>query len=274
MWPPPPTPRPTDDPWGPPLQPGRHDPGRGPDPYGDGRRPGRPGTTPYDPRGPRRRPASAGERPAPGRSGRDAEGGGFRSPVGLGAVVGIPGAVAFVAALVVLPWFTTAGQDVTLSDIRSAYDIAATDPASLPGSGGTTDSTLPEGELPTTDEVADVVEDEVRDAAAAAAAQAVDGGRARYLDLYANTLWLPVAAVVAVAATVSTLLAPRSAALSLLLGVRRLAGSLVVVVGLAHAAALWVVFTGDVAPSPATGVWIGVGGLVAVLGGCVIGPRR
>jgi hypothetical protein len=178
-----------------------------------------------------------------------------------------------VVALVVLPWFTVAGQDVTLGDIRSAYEVPATDPGSLPGSGGT-DSTLPDGQIPTTDEVADVVEDRVRNAAATTAAQAIDGGKARYLELYVETMWLPVAGVVAVAAVVSTLLAPRSAALSLLLGVRRLAGVLVVLAGLAHAAALWIVFTGDGTPSPDTGVWIGVAGLVGVLAGCIIGPRR
>jgi hypothetical protein len=60
----------------------------------------------------------------------------------------------------------------------------------------------------------------------------------------------------------------------LLLGVRRLAGSLVVLAGAAHGVALWIVFSGDGAPSPTTGVWIGVAGLVGVFAGCVIGPRR
>ena len=87
-------------------------------------------------------------------------------------------------------------------------------------------------------------------------------------------LWVGVAGIVVAAAVVSTLLAPRSAALSLLLGVRRLAGALTVLAALAHGAALWIVFSGDGSPSPAFGVWLGVGGLVAVLAGCVIGPRR
>ena len=65
----------------------------------------------------------------------------------------------------------------------------------------------------------------------------------------------------------------RSAALGMLLGVRRLAGALVVPAAAAHAAALWVVFTGDGAPTPAVGVWIGVCGLAAVFVGCIIGPR-
>ena len=105
-------------------------------------------------------------------------------------------------------------------------------------------------------------------------AGAIDDGKARYLELYADVLWLPIAAVVAIAALVSTVLAPRSMALSLLLGVRRIAGATVVLAALAHAAALWVVFTGDGAPSPASGVWLGVAGLVGVLAGCAIGPRR
>jgi hypothetical protein len=46
-----------------------------------------------------------------------------------------------------------------------------------------------------------------------------------------------------------------------------------VLAGLAHGAALWIVFTGDGAPTPERGVWLGVGGLAAVLLGCIIGPR-
>jgi hypothetical protein len=37
--------------------------------------------------------------------------------------------------------------------------------------------------------------------------------------------------------------------------------------------ALWVVFSGD-GPSPDTGVWVGVGGLVAVLVATILGPKR
>ena len=171
------------------------------------------------------------------------------------------GALAFLAALLVLPWFSAEGEDRTLSDLRSAFEVPATDPNDLPGAGDPTASTLPEG-IPSPDDVADAVEEEARDTATTAMAGAIDDGKARYLELYADVLWLPIAAVVAVAAVVSTVLAPRSMALSLLLGVRRIAGAAVVMAGLAHAAALWVVFTGDGAPSPLFGVWLGIAGLV------------
>ena len=80
--------------------------------------------------------------------------------------------------------------------------------------------------------------------------------------------------MVGLAVVFSTLLAPRSWALSLLLGVRRLAGLATVLAGLAHGVALWIVFTGDGAPTPAFGVWLGVAGLAAVLLGGDIGPKR
>jgi hypothetical protein len=162
---------------------------------------------------------------------------------------------------------------VTLADLRSAFSVPATDPSDLPGAGDPTASTLPEG-LPTPDDVADAVEQQARDSATSAAAGAIDGGKARYLELYTDTLWIGIAVTVGIAAVVSTVLAPKSMALSLLLGVRRIAGAAVVMAGLAHAAALWVVFTGDGAPSPTFGVWVGVAGLVGVLVGCAIGPRR
>ena len=218
--------------------------------------------------GTQRRGGPAGRGDGDGRSG-----GGLRSPIGLGAVVGGLGALAFLAALLVLPWFSADGEDRTLSDLRSAFEVPATDPDDLPGAGDPTASTLPEG-IPSPDDVADAVEEEARDTATTAMAGAIDDGKARYLELYADVLWLPIAAVVAVAAVVSTVLAPRSMALSLLLGVRRIAGAAVVMAGLAHAAALWVVFTGDGAPNPLFGVWLGIAGLVGVLVGCAIGPRR
>jgi hypothetical protein len=56
--------------------------------------------------------------------------------------------------------------------------------------------------------------------------------------------------------------------------VRRIAGAATVLAILVHGAALWVVFSGDGAPSPSFGVWLGLGGLAAVVAGCIIGPRR
>ena len=251
----------------PPAPPRSRRPAPGPGPTAD-RRPPRSSATGDTPRrGGPTEPAGRGD------DGRGRSGGGLRSPIGLGAVVGGLGALAFLAALLVLPWFDAEGQDRTLSDLRSAFEVPATDPNDLPGAGDPTASTLPEG-IPSPDDVADAVEEEARDTAATAMAGAIDDGKARYLELYAEVLWLPIAAVVAVAAVVSTVLAPRSMALSLLLGVRRLAGAAVVMAGLAHAAALWVVFTGDGAPSPLFGVWLGIAGLAGVLAGCAIGPRR
>ena len=245
-----------------------------------------PAAPPTRPQPPARPPSRDGG-PPPGARGRDrgagraddrdrrdggSDGGGLQSPIGLGAVVGGLGVLDFLAALVVLPWFTAGGDDVTLSDLRSAFEVPATDPADLPGAGDPAATTLPEG-IPSPDDVAGAVEQEARDAATSAAASAIDDGKSRYLELYADTLWLIVAATVSVATLLSTVLAPRSMALSLLLGVRRFAGAAIVLAALAHAAALWVVFTGDGAPSPAMGVWLGVAGLAGVLAGCVIGPR-
>jgi hypothetical protein len=228
--------------------------------------PGRTRTRPGPRRPPGREPGRADPGPPPGP--------GVRSPVGLGALLGVGGAAAFLAALLVLPWFSAGGEGVTLADIGAAFTVPETDPSDVvPGAGEGAGSTLPDG-IPTPGEVTDAAEQQARDAAGEAAAGAIDSGKSRYLELYSGTLWVVSAAAVSLAAVLSTLLAPRSAALSLLLGVRRLAGLVVVLAGLAHGAALWIVFTGDGAPSPAIGVWLGVGGLVAVLLGCVLGPRR
>lgn len=194
--------------------------------------------------------------------------------MGFGALVGIGGAVCFMAALVVLPWFTAEGRDVTLPDMRSAFTVAETDPdALLPGTTG--DPSLdPSDGVPTPDQVGEIVEQQARAAAADAAADAIDSGKSRYLEIYTDTLWMVLAGGVALAAVFSTVLSPRSFALSMVLGFRRLGGAVTVLAGLAHGAALWIVFTGAGAPSPAPGVWVGVGGLGAVLLGCIIGPKR
>ena len=277
-----------DDPW--PTAPygrGPAQPPPGPPAYDDpwptapyGSPAGRPPAAPPDPWGPQQAPPpqyrgdrrARGPEPPPRRPSREPggrEGGGF--PLGLGALLGLAGLACFLAALVVLPWFDVGGEGVTLADIRSSFTIPETDPADL-GIDAGSPTTLPDG-IPTPDEIGEAVEAEVRDQAAQAAADAIDSGKARYLKIYTRTLWLPVAAGVALAVLVSTVLAPKSAALSLLLGFRRLAGLVVILAAAAHGAALWVVFTGDGAPSPATGVWLGVGGLVAVFAGCVVGPK-
>jgi hypothetical protein len=195
-------------------------------------------------------------------------------PLGAGALFGVAGVTCFLLALLVLPWFKTGGQEVGLSDIRESFTVPKTDPNDLlPDSGDQTTSTLPGG-LPSPGDVQGAVEDQVRSTAAQAAATAIDSGKAQYLELYANTLWMVAAGAVALAVVFSTLLAPRSAALSLLLGFRRLAGLVTVLAAAAHGAALWIVFNGDGGPAPAVGVWLGVGGLAAVLLGCILGPKK
>ncbi len=223
------------------------------------------------------RPGSAAARPGrragrrPGSRTPATTGRAAASRSGLGALLGVAGLACFLAALLVLPWFEVAGQGVTLADIRSSFTIAETDPDDL-GLDTGTPTTLPEG-IPTPEEISEAVEAEVRDQAAEAAADAIDTGRARYLKLYTRTLWLPVAIGVTLAVLFSTILAPKSAALSLLLGLRRLAGLVVILAAAAHGAALWVVFAGDGGPSPSMGVWLGIGGLAAVFAGCVVGPK-
>jgi hypothetical protein len=188
----------------------------------------------------------------------------------------VAGLVGVLLSLLSLPWFTVAGQDVTLSDIRTAYEAGdeapgteAPDPAAEEESG----PTLPE-DVTSPGEVGDAVRDEVSDAAGDAAAAAVDSGKARYLELYVERLWLYVAIGTGLAVVFSTILAPRSFALGLLLGFRRLSGFVTFVAAGAHGAALWILFTGDGSPDTTAGVWIGVAGFVGVFAGCVVGPKR
>lgn len=194
--------------------------------------------------------------------------------MGAGALAGVAGLTCFLLALVVLPWFSAGGRDVTLPDIRTAFTIPETEAADLlPDAGDQAPSTAPDG-IPSPEQVADGVEQRARDAAAEAAATAIDTGKAQYLELYAELLWLVVATAVALSVVFSTILAPRSSALSVLVGFRRISGFVTVLAGAAHGVALWVVLSGDGAPEPAFGVWLGLGGLGAVLIGCILGPRR
>jgi hypothetical protein len=165
---------------------------------------------------PQRRPG--GGRPAEDRRRSRPSGPGM--PVGFGALVGLAGLTCVLLALMVLPWFTAGGQDVHLSDLRAAFEDgeAPTEPG---GSGEESEPSLPD-DLTSPGQVTDAVEDGVRDAAGDAAAAAVDTGKARYLELYTERLWVVVAIGTALAVVFSTILAPRSFALSLLLGFRRL----------------------------------------------------
>ena len=184
--------------------------------------------------------------------------------MGLGALFAFAGLAAFLVALLVLPWFEVGGEEVTLSDMRSAFTLAETDPDTLlPDSGSEAPTLDPSTSIPSPDEISDAIETEAREAAAEAAADAVDSGRSRYLELYTDIIWIVVAGAVGLAAVLGSLV-----------GWRGLAGSLVVLAAIAHAAALWVVFSGSGAPSPTFGVWLGVGGLAGVLVGIIVGRKR
>jgi hypothetical protein len=258
---------------------------------------GPPGDRPDDRRGSRgsgRRPAGPDPRGGPRGDDRSARGSGRGLPLGAGALVGLAGLTCFVLGLAVLPWFVAGGQEATLADIRTAFTVAETDPddlladpadegdqqdpadhggeSSQDGSGGDLPVTVPS--IPSPDEVTGTVEDAVRDEAARVAASAIDSGKARYLELYTNTLWMAAIGAVALAVVFCTVLTPRSTVASLLLGIRSLAGLVVILAGAAHGVALWVVFSGAGGPSPAVGVWVGVGGLAGVFLACILGPRR
>jgi hypothetical protein len=206
---------------------------------------------------------------------RDRSGRGRRGfPLGVGALFGLAGMGCLVVALVVLPWFRVGGRDVGLDDMADSFTLAETDPADIVGGAGEGTPPPSDGGLPTPGDLANTAEQEARDAAGEAAANALDSTRARYLDLYTDKLWMGVIGAAAGAVLFSTLLAPRSFAMGLLLGFRTLAGLATVAAAGAHGVALWVVFSGRGAPDPAWGVWLGVGGLAGVLLGCIIGPKR
>lgn len=283
----------------PPQQPGPGAyPGYPPDPRYPPRpqQPQQPGHDPrYPPTRPRRsegtppggydRPPADSGRRGRARSSGDADrgpGGDRRRPsvgfpFGMGALVGLLGLAGFLGSLLVLPWFEVAGEEVTLPDIREAFTLTPTDPDTLlpesGGEGGEAPSPGTDGEVPTPEEIAEAAQDVARDAAAQVAADVIDTGKARYLELYSETLWLVSAIGVGLAVLFSTILAPRSFALSLILGFRRLSGFVTILAAGAFGGALWVVFSGS-GPSPATGVWVGVAGLAFVLLGCILGPKR
>ena len=145
--------------------------------------------------------------------------------------------------MIVLPWFEVGGEEVKLSDMRRAFTLAETDPESLlPDSGSETPPLDPTTSIPSPDEISDAIETEVRATAAQAAADAIDSGRSRYLELYTDIIWMVVAGAWGW---------PRS--WEPLLGLRGLAGSLVLLAAGAHGAALWVVFSGSGRPARGSG---------------------
>lgn len=197
-----------------------------------------------------------------------------RFPLGLGAFLGVAGVTCLLLALMVLPWFEVEGEDVTRSDLEAALAIPEADAADVvPDASDAVPTSLPPG-VPSPGEVGEAVEQQARDTVGEAATAAIDEGRRRYLEIYTDTLWMAVAGAAGGAVLFSTILTPRSRLLSLMLGLRVIAGIAVVAAGAAHGVALWVVFGGDGAPEPATGVWLGVGGLGAVLLAAIVGPKR
>ena len=230
--------------------------------------PGRHGDWRDRARSPPTGPAGRGDRPGPGGSGSGTIARRARrrrrAPGGL---------VAFLAALVVLPWFTVAGEGVTLADILEAFTVAETDPADLVPGAGDTASTIPPTPSPTPGAVTDAAEQQARGAAGDAAAAALDSASRATSSCTPTCCGLGVAGVVAVAAVVSTVAAPRSAALALLLGVGAPPVRSSSLAGIAHVANA----VGGVLGrrrAVRDRVWLGLGGLVAVLAGCAIGPRN
>lgn len=268
------------------------DPGPTPRQYqgggqGYGRGPATPpgGTPPHLPRKERRQERRDNARDHGGGGGNDrsssrrsggggSSGGGFGLPFGFGFLVGIVGLGALLASLMVLPWFDVQGEGVTLADIREAFEVPATDPDALPGANADQpDTTAAEGALPTPDQLEDAVEEQVRDTATEAAAGAIDTGKNRYLELYSQTLWWVIAVAAGLSVLFSTVLSPKSFALSMILGFRRLSGFVTILGAGAHAVALWVIFSGD-GPEPGAGVWIGVAGFAGVFLASIFGPKR
>jgi hypothetical protein len=116
-----------------------------------------------------------------------------------------------------------------------------------------------------------------------------------YLELFADVGWIAVLVLAGLAVLFSTLIVPSSfagrlftgflqaALLGLLINAAdregtsapRVTGALVTLVAAGgFGAALYQLFGDDGAPTPAYGVWAGVGGLAAVLLGCLLGTRR
>jgi hypothetical protein len=132
-------------------------------------------------------------------------------------------------------------------------------------------------------------------AAAPAASGAMGTLGGDYIEAFTEWGWIAVLALTGVAVLFSTLIVPRSFGGRLLTGflmaavigllvnaadregisAPRVTGALVTILaGAGLAGALWQLFGEDAAPSPAWGVWVGVGGATAALLGCLLGTRR
>lgn len=228
----------------------------------------------YPPRG---GPAYGGPPPAP-------MGGVVRHRPGLGLVLGLMGALALVASLTMLPWVEAGGQEVTFSDIRDAYenvDELTNAPLAPPPApeGSTGSSGFDASDIPTTGEITETAE---------------NTGKNAYLEVYTAWGWIGVLAGVSVAILFATLVVPSSKGgrlvtgfltaglLGLLFNVGddegrfgpRISGAVATLgAGGLHVAAIWALFSEELSPDPAVGVWVGVGGLLAVFVACIVGTR-
>ncbi len=227
---------------------------------------------------------------------------------GFGLVLGLAGAIALVLSLTTLPWVSQGGEEASFSDIRDVYenvDDLTVSPlsggagsgqvptATTTPSGGSLDptaTTTPEGggsfgqpvgpELPTPSEVADTAE---------------TTGKNAYLEFYTKWGWIGALVGVSLAILFAMLVVPSNKAGRMLTGflmaglvglglnaaddeggvAPRICGALVTLLaGALHAGAVWSLFSEELAPDPAVGVWAGLGGLAVVLIGCVAGTRR
>jgi hypothetical protein len=228
---------------------------------------------------------------------------------GIGLILGLAGAAALVLSLTTLPWISGGGQDVSFSNIREAYEhiddrtespltagTGSAGQAPTDSSGGSVDpsvtsTTAVEGggslgvpvdppDLPSTDQVVDDAE---------------NTGKNTYLEFYTKWGWIGVLAGVSLAILFTTLVVPSNKAgrmltcfftagmLGLLINAAddegkvapRVCGALMTLAmaGL-HGVAIWALFSEDLAPDPAVGVWAGAAGLAAVLVGCIAGTRH
>ncbi|HET6954538.1 MAG TPA: hypothetical protein VFI47_29510, partial [Acidimicrobiales bacterium] len=239
--------------------------------------------------------APTGAGPAPGQRWPPGYGGAsapfvVRHRPGIGLIVGLLGLLGIVLAHTSLPWISEDGVEVTFSDIRDAF---AGDGGGAP-SGATPTVTVPEVSLPpgvTLPPGAPPAGQVVTPPAAPAGSA---GDELEYLERYAGWVWYVVLGLGLTAVLSGTLLVPRDRAARVATGF--LAGGLLGAVAsladrdgeVAHRVAgafgaigagtlcgfaVADVFPDKGGPSPAAGVWAGIGGLLLVLLGCVLGTR-
>jgi hypothetical protein len=210
------------------------------------------------------------------------------------------------ASLTVLPWVHAFEQSISLPDIRHAFEQADS-PTSGIGTPSTPATTLPittlppittappgQGGTPPLNTVVPPIGDLSDQPSASLPASDSSSSRDDFIETYARWLWIVSLGLAALALLLSTALVPsdisgRMATGFLMGGIvglmingldkkgtwgPRLAAALAcLIAGGLHVAAMVNLFTGDGAPDPAAGPWIGLLGFAIVLTGCVIGTR-